>query len=177
MSSKKRSSKKGSLPANVCWGQKRLRRNYHPKILGDRISERDSKKKDTAFQPSPGRYLPLHSDRASDPLGRYVATKLEPKLGHYVATELEPKLGRYVATERLSRLVATKRPSPSQARSLRSDRASISLGRYVAIELSQARSLRSDRALVPLGRYIATKLEPKLRRYVVTEISSRSVAT
>ena len=32
-----------------CWGQKRLRRNYHPKILGDRISERDSKKEDVTF--------------------------------------------------------------------------------------------------------------------------------
>ncbi|KAF3539527.1 hypothetical protein F2Q69_00019711 [Brassica cretica] len=41
----------------------------------------------------------LHSDRTSIPLGRYVATKLEPKLGRYVATGLEPKLGRYVATE------------------------------------------------------------------------------
>ncbi|KAF3525941.1 hypothetical protein F2Q69_00045972 [Brassica cretica] len=42
----------------------------------------------------------MHSDQTSDPLGRYVATKLEPKLGRYVATELEPKLGRYIATER-----------------------------------------------------------------------------
>ncbi|KAF2611712.1 hypothetical protein F2Q70_00012447 [Brassica cretica] len=41
----------------------------------------------------------LRSDRASILLGRYVATKLEPKIGRYVATELEPKLGRYVATE------------------------------------------------------------------------------
>ncbi|KAF3535968.1 hypothetical protein F2Q69_00024354 [Brassica cretica] len=29
----------------------------------------------------------LCSDRASVPLGRYVATDLEPKLGRYVATE------------------------------------------------------------------------------------------
>ena len=36
------------LGANY-WGQKRLRRNYHPKILGDRISERDSKKEDVTF--------------------------------------------------------------------------------------------------------------------------------
>ncbi|KAF3488885.1 hypothetical protein F2Q69_00053611 [Brassica cretica] len=43
----------------------------------------------------------LRSDRASAPLGRYVATELEleQKLGRYVATELEPKLGLYVATE------------------------------------------------------------------------------
>ncbi|KAF3591458.1 hypothetical protein DY000_02021496 [Brassica cretica] len=47
------------------------------------------------------------SDRTRVPLGRYVATELEPKLGRYVATELEPKLGRYVATERPSRSVAT----------------------------------------------------------------------
>ncbi|KAF2617981.1 hypothetical protein F2Q68_00040690 [Brassica cretica] len=38
-------------------------------------------------------------DRALVPLGRNVATELEPKLGRYVATELEPKLGRYIATE------------------------------------------------------------------------------
>ncbi|KAF2620313.1 hypothetical protein F2Q68_00039474 [Brassica cretica] len=41
----------------------------------------------------------LHSDRTPIPLGRYVATELEPELGRYVATELEPKFGRYVATE------------------------------------------------------------------------------
>ncbi|KAF3561427.1 hypothetical protein DY000_02013638 [Brassica cretica] len=44
-------------------------------------------------------------------------------------------LGRYVATERLFRSVATQRPSSSQARSLRSDQASVPLGRYVATEL------------------------------------------
>ncbi|KAG5374302.1 hypothetical protein IGI04_042381 [Brassica rapa subsp. trilocularis] len=43
--------------------------------------------------------------------------------------------------------------------------------------LSQARSLRSDRAIVPLGHYVATELEPKFGRYVATERSSRSVAT
>ena len=37
------------VPVDFCWGSKRLRRNYHPKILGDRTSERDSKKKDTTF--------------------------------------------------------------------------------------------------------------------------------
>ncbi|KAG5384192.1 hypothetical protein IGI04_035662, partial [Brassica rapa subsp. trilocularis] len=62
----------------------------------------------------------------------------------------------------------------AKARSLRSDRAIVPLGRYVATELSQARSLRSDRAIVPLGRYVATKLKPKLGRYVATERSSRS---
>ncbi|KAF3541126.1 hypothetical protein F2Q69_00024455 [Brassica cretica] len=49
----------------------------------------------------------LRSDRASVPLGHYVATELEPKLGRYLATELEPKLGHYVATERSFRPVAT----------------------------------------------------------------------
>ncbi|KAF2559104.1 hypothetical protein F2Q68_00014739 [Brassica cretica] len=39
------------------------------------------------------------------------------------------------------------------------------------------RSLRSDRASVPLGRYVATELEPKLGRYVATDCSFRSVAT
>ncbi|KAF3534521.1 hypothetical protein DY000_02042086 [Brassica cretica] len=61
--------------------------------------------------------------------------------------------GRYVATERLSRsvaTVATQRPSSSQARSQRSHRASI-----------------------PLGRYVATKLG----RCLATERPSRSVAT
>ncbi|KAG5373917.1 hypothetical protein IGI04_042764, partial [Brassica rapa subsp. trilocularis] len=65
-------------------------------------------------------------------------------LGRYVATELEPKLGRYVGTERSSR----SRPSDRPARSLRSDRAR-----------AKARSLRSDRAIVPLGRYVATELK------------------
>ncbi|KAF2560026.1 hypothetical protein F2Q70_00011990 [Brassica cretica] len=39
------------------------------------------------------------------------------------------------------------------------------------------RLLRSDRAYVPLGRYVATELEPKLGRYVATERPFRSVAT
>ncbi|KAG5400334.1 hypothetical protein IGI04_014941 [Brassica rapa subsp. trilocularis] len=72
----------------------------------------------------------LCSDRASVPLGRYIATELEP----------------------------SSRPSSSQARSLRSDRASVLLGRYIATELSQARSLRSDRACVLFGCYVATEL-------------------
>ncbi|KAG5384929.1 hypothetical protein IGI04_036399, partial [Brassica rapa subsp. trilocularis] len=120
--------------------------------------------------PTKARNRSLRSDRAIVPLGRYVAT------------ELEPKLGRYVATERSDRARA-------KAQSLRSDRAIVplgryvatelepKLGRYVATELSQARSLRSDRAIVPLGHYVATELEPKLGRYVATERSSRSVAT
>ncbi|WZY94606.1 hypothetical protein YC2023_066935 [Brassica napus] len=131
----------------LCWGQKRLRRNYHPKILRDRISERVSKRRDVIFVKITytrlflRRSILLDSNRTIVPLGRYVATEL------------------------------------SQARSLRSDRAIVPLGRYVATELSQARSLRSDRAIVPLGRYVATELEPKLGRYVATERSSCSVAT
>uniref|UniRef100_A0A0D3E8Y1 CCHC-type domain-containing protein n=1 Tax=Brassica oleracea var. oleracea TaxID=109376 RepID=A0A0D3E8Y1_BRAOL len=54
-----------------------------------------------------GKARSLHRDRAFVPLGRYIATELEPKIGHYVATELEPKLGCYVATERLFRSIAT----------------------------------------------------------------------
>ncbi|KAG5374411.1 hypothetical protein IGI04_042261 [Brassica rapa subsp. trilocularis] len=109
----------------------------------------------------------LRSDRASVPLGRYVATELEPSSRRSVRLARSRSLrsdraivplGRYVATERSSRSVAI-------------------LGRYVATELSQARSLRSDRAIVPLGRYVATELEPKLGRYVATERSSFSVAT
>ncbi|KAF3484648.1 hypothetical protein F2Q69_00052953 [Brassica cretica] len=34
------------------------------------------------------------------------------------------------------------------------------------------RSLRSDRAFVPLGRYVETELEPKLVRYVATDVHS-----
>uniref|UniRef100_A0A0D2ZRQ5 Uncharacterized protein n=1 Tax=Brassica oleracea var. oleracea TaxID=109376 RepID=A0A0D2ZRQ5_BRAOL len=47
------------------------------------------------------------------------------------------RLGRYVAIEHAHGSVATKQPSSSQARSLRSDRAQAKLGRYVATELSQ----------------------------------------
>ncbi|KAG5388713.1 hypothetical protein IGI04_030254 [Brassica rapa subsp. trilocularis] len=78
--------------------------------------------------------------------------------------------------------IDTRQPSMHTARSLRSDRASVSLGRYVATERSsrsvatdraraKARSLRSDRAIVPLGRYVVTELEPKLGHYVATELS------
>ncbi|KAG5397688.1 hypothetical protein IGI04_019502 [Brassica rapa subsp. trilocularis] len=41
---------------------------------------------------------PVHAF-SSKPLGRYVATELEPKLGRYIATGLEPKFGRCVASE------------------------------------------------------------------------------
>ncbi|KAF2598331.1 hypothetical protein F2Q68_00010202 [Brassica cretica] len=39
------------------------------------------------------------------------------------------------------------------------------------------RSLRSDRASVPLGRYVATEPKPKLGRYIATERPFRSIAT
>ncbi|KAF2586505.1 hypothetical protein F2Q70_00037249 [Brassica cretica] len=46
-------------------------------------------------------------------------------------------------------------------------------GRYVASSdraRAKARSLRSDRVLVPLGRYVATGLEPKFGRCPATEL-------
>ncbi|KAF2548750.1 hypothetical protein F2Q70_00021687 [Brassica cretica] len=62
-----------------------------------------------------------------------------------------------------SKQVVTQRPNVRPAQSLRSDRAR-----------AKARSLRSDRALVLLGRYVATEHKPKL---VETERSSRPVTT
>ncbi|KAG5378162.1 hypothetical protein IGI04_026004 [Brassica rapa subsp. trilocularis] len=99
---------------------------------------------------------------------------------------------RIEISDESSKQVVTQRPNVRPARSLRSDRAIVPLGRYVATErepklatelepklghyvateLSQARSLRSDRAIVPLGRYVATELE--LGRYVATARSLRS---
>ncbi|KAG5375403.1 hypothetical protein IGI04_039999 [Brassica rapa subsp. trilocularis] len=98
-----------------------------------------------------GRYVATN-DQALVPLGRYIATELEPKLGRYVATELEPKLGRYVATEF------------GQAGSLCSDRASISLGRYVATEPT---------GQVPkFGRCVATELFRNVETTLVHALSS-----
>ncbi|KAF2542038.1 hypothetical protein F2Q68_00029870 [Brassica cretica] len=85
----------------------------------------------------------------------------------YCRIDVSEELGRY-------------RPSARPARSLRSDRAIVLLGCYLATELGQARSLRSDRAIVPLSRYLASELEPKLGRYLVTELKpklGRYVAT
>ncbi|KAF3574163.1 hypothetical protein F2Q69_00058639 [Brassica cretica] len=74
--------------------------------------------------------------------------------------------------------VIPDRPSSSQTRSLRSDRAHVPLGRYIRPNSRQARSLRSDRASAPLGRYVALKQARSLRseracvpfgRYVATE--------
>ncbi|KAG5410923.1 hypothetical protein IGI04_007242 [Brassica rapa subsp. trilocularis] len=126
----------------------------------------------------------LRSDRSSQSFGRYVATDAIVPLGRYVVTELEPPLWSYVAdpsdrpAPKLGRYVCYR--ARAKARSLRSDRSIVPLGRYVATELSQARSLRSaerssrsvvrsdrarsqssvvpkrDDAIVPLGRYVAT---------------------
>ncbi|KAF3538336.1 hypothetical protein F2Q69_00022251 [Brassica cretica] len=59
-----------------------------------------------------------------------------------------------------------RRPSGTSARSLRSDRAGRSLGRYVATEL-----------WLELGLYVATELWLELSRYIATELDERSVAT
>ncbi|KAG5415088.1 hypothetical protein IGI04_002655, partial [Brassica rapa subsp. trilocularis] len=159
--------------SSICWGQKRLRRNYHPKILVDRISERVSKRRDVIFVKITytrflRRSILWDSNRTNQ--------------ARSLRSDRATKLGRYVATERSSRSRPSDRPARSlrsnraraKARSLRSDRAIVPLatelsqarslrtlvplGRYVATELSQARSLRSDRAIVPLGRYVATEL-------------------
>ncbi|KAF3593744.1 hypothetical protein DY000_02024893 [Brassica cretica] len=113
----------------------------------------------------------LRSNRASVLLGRYVATELEPKLGRYVATEcsfrsvamLRPisELGRYVATERSPRSVAMLRSSVRLARSLRGDRAQ-----------AEARSLLSDRASVPLDCYVAIELFRNVDTTLVHAFSS-----
>ncbi|KAG5384599.1 hypothetical protein IGI04_036069 [Brassica rapa subsp. trilocularis] len=136
------------------------------------------------------------SNRTIVPLGRYVATELEPKLGRYVATELEPKLGRYVATERSSRsdeaivplVVATNRffcdrarrqssiayvvtDAIISARVTTSDRARAPKARDR--RGSSARSLRSDRARGKLGRYVATEQISRSVDYVVTELEPK----
>ncbi|KAF3596818.1 hypothetical protein DY000_02022518 [Brassica cretica] len=147
----------------------------------------------------------LRRDRARAKLGCYVATKHPFRS---VATASVP-LGRYVATELEPSSVATQRPSSSQARSLRSDRASVLLGRYVATELFRnvymtlvhafsstlrcylpktvanpfhvsrhsklsiklyVRSLRNDRVAYVLDRYVATELWLELGRYIATEL-------
>ncbi|KAG5374399.1 hypothetical protein IGI04_042276 [Brassica rapa subsp. trilocularis] len=104
-----------------------------------------------------------------------------------VGVKNDSSLRKSLAEERIetsdesSKQVVTQRLNVRLARSLRSDRAIVPLGRYVATELkprlgryvaterssclvaidrarTKARSLRSDRAIVPLGRYVATEL-------------------
>ncbi|KAF2551321.1 hypothetical protein F2Q68_00034363 [Brassica cretica] len=72
---------------------------------------------------------------------------------------------RFFFYEKALRKKESRRPTKARNRSLHSD------------QTSKARSLRSDRAIVPLGRYVATELKPKLGRYVATERLSRYVAT
>ncbi|KAF2588370.1 hypothetical protein F2Q70_00038491 [Brassica cretica] len=98
---------------------------------------------------------------------------------------------KHETSDKSSKKVATQRPNACSARSLRSDRASIPLGRYavpfshyVATELEpssvatlrpsvrSARSLRSDRASVPLGRYVATELFRNVDTTLVHAFSS-----
>ena len=86
-------------------------------------------------------------------------------LGHYVVTNLGSELGRYVATEQ----------SLARDRSLRSDRAPARV-RSLRSDRAFARSLRSDRAEWTFGRYVATEPWLKLGRYVATEWSTCSVA-
>ncbi|KAF2574134.1 hypothetical protein F2Q70_00003354 [Brassica cretica] len=102
--------------------------------------------------------------------------------------DVSEELGRYVATERNARSFATWRPSGTDARSLRSDRAWL-----VATELgsssvatnakhrTRARegSLRSDQTRhnnqtpILVGCYVASELEPELGRYVGTELEPK----
>ncbi|KAG5392633.1 hypothetical protein IGI04_022596 [Brassica rapa subsp. trilocularis] len=76
--------------------------------------------------------------------------------------------------------IDTRRPSMHTARSLRSDRASVPLGRYVATKLElEPSSVANDRARAKLGRYVATERPSwslcsdrafvPLGRYAVTE--------
>ncbi|KAF2539295.1 hypothetical protein F2Q68_00020872 [Brassica cretica] len=104
-------------------------------------------------------------------------------------------LGRYVATERDVCSVATWRPSLARARSLRRDRATF-FGLFSDVScffrMALPRSLRSERAWLELGLYVATELGSilararslrsdragrTLGRYVATELGSSSVAT
>ncbi|KAF2569318.1 hypothetical protein F2Q68_00025381 [Brassica cretica] len=80
-------------------------------------------------------------------------------LGRYVATELRFELGRYAANARS--LCSDRAP----ARSLCSDRAP-----------ARARSLRSELAERTLGRYVATELWLELGCYATTERNTCSVA-
>ncbi|KAG5393296.1 hypothetical protein IGI04_023259 [Brassica rapa subsp. trilocularis] len=102
--------------------------------------------------------------------------------------------------EKALRKRESRRPTKARNRSLRSDRTSVPLGRYVATELgkarllhsvaterssrsvatdrarAKARSLRSDRALVLLGRYVATELGQAPARSLLVPLG-RYVAT
>ncbi|KAF2575347.1 hypothetical protein F2Q70_00003522 [Brassica cretica] len=66
------------------------------------------------------------------------------------------------SSDKSSKRIATQRPNTCSAWSLRSDRVQ-----------AKARSLRRDRSSVPLGRYVATELELKLGRYIATELEQK----
>ncbi|KAF3589030.1 hypothetical protein F2Q69_00030223 [Brassica cretica] len=73
------------------------------------------------------------------------------------------------SSDKSSKRVTTQQPNACSARYLHSNRAR-----------AKARSLRSDRASVLLGCYVATELEHSFGRYIVTELErslSRYVAT
>ncbi|KAF3586026.1 hypothetical protein F2Q69_00031240 [Brassica cretica] len=76
------------------------------------------------------------------------------------------------------REIASKRPSGTNARSLRSDQASAWARSLRSDRASaRARSLRGDIVELMFGRYVATELWLELGRYVATERNERSVAT
>ena len=90
-----------------CCGQKRLRRNYHPKILGDRISERDSKRRDVIFVKITNtkflrRSILWDSNRTNQARSPRIHA-----VRSLCSNQTRAKLGRYVATERSSCSVAT----------------------------------------------------------------------
>ncbi|KAF3523387.1 hypothetical protein F2Q69_00046060 [Brassica cretica] len=74
------------------------------------------------------------------------------------------------SSDKSSKRVATQQPNACSARSLHSNRAR-----------AKAWSLRSDRASVPLGHYVATELKPQPGRYglgsktVTTKLTSKSL--
>ncbi|KAF3543593.1 hypothetical protein DY000_02007295 [Brassica cretica] len=79
-------------------------------------------------------------------------TAREKRKGKRPAAETE-------SSDKSSKRVAMQQPNACSARSLHSNQAR-----------AKARLLRSDRASIPLGRYVATELKPKLGRYVATEL-------
>ncbi|KAG5384921.1 hypothetical protein IGI04_036391 [Brassica rapa subsp. trilocularis] len=127
------------------------------------------------IRPQTSQARSIRGDQACTKLGRYVATKRLSRSRPSFVHAWSPRIDRAWLVRGLISILElvrgrfgymSVRPSSSQARSLCSDRASVPLGRYVAIELepssrpssSQARSLHSNRACVLFGRYVATEL-------------------
>ncbi|KAG5384608.1 hypothetical protein IGI04_036078 [Brassica rapa subsp. trilocularis] len=75
----------------------------------------------------------------------------------YVSKSAADKLGYGNRTAEKPSSIDTRRPSMHTARSLRSDRESVPLGRYRP-SVRSAQSLCSDRARAKLGSYVATEL-------------------